>query len=594
MSENLNKILIYQILGKIKTIMSPAEIANLNSESIKLFSQSINASVLSGDIVIFDGTEWVTSNNGVAIYQGDDVVVINGIVELTGLVATENYYIQSDGSISTTFVDSAYCGYAINTTKLIFGIDNIYRDTTPPAPITNLVLESSGSATGDEVSFSWDNPVDEDFMGVRIVYKTGGYPTSMADGTIIEPASSPQTITGLTTDTEYYFNFYSYDDKGNYSEVEQLSAIPTSIKEFGLEWNQTTDSYTRLGDAVGLTVTNNGSDGVKTSDFSQYAPWSGMKLVNLADNLTVNAYYGDVDFKFDGTNGQVMVEVPKFYYKTELDTATDRIFRRWVCEIKLDVDYKIAPSHVVGGVEKDFIYIGAKLAYNNGGTLESKSNVSPTVNQTIATFRGQAENRGVGWSLIDGHSIFMIWQFLFPIEFGTFKSQESLGQDWTGQSAKTNTGSMDSYGEDSYGIVSDGLSSASYRGIENPWGNLRSFVDGFIIKDDGYYLEDDYTNFNDAGSGYTNTGVIPITENGYIDDLEYDSNYGFLGLAKSTNGSSSTYIPDYLFAHDIGKVNIAVFGGFWSHALISGAFYWTLLSVASYSGSTFGARLSAK
>ncbi len=463
------------------------------------------------------------------------------------------------------------------------------QDETPPNPITNLVLEDE---TDSEVTFSWTNPPDNEFDGVRIVYKTGSYPTSPTDGTLLDPASSPQIITGLTNDTQYYFNFYAYDVAGNYSTVVQDTATPILVPEYGLEWNQTTDTYTRLGDAVGLTITNNGADGVKTSDFDSVYPYSDMRLVNLSDNGTVNAQYGDAGFAFDGTNGQVMVEIPKFYYKSELDTTTDRIFRRWVSEFQVDANYKISPMHVVNGVEKDVVYVGAKKAYNNGGTLESKSGVAPTVDQTIGTFRTQAESRGTGWHLSDANTIFMVWQFLFPIEYGTFKSQESLGQDWTDQGSATNTGSMDAYGEDSYGVVTDGLSSASYRGIENPWGNVRDFIDGFIIKDDGYYLEDDYTNYNDTGAGYTNTGVVPITTNGYIDDLVFDTTYDYLGLANSTNGSSTTFIPDYQYSHDTGEINIAHLGDRWSSGLDAGAFYWSLNHVASTSSSSIGARIS--
>lgn len=387
---------------------------------------------------------------------------------------------------------------------------------------------------------------------------------------------------GLDVRNKLNNNFREIDEKINGAGV------------YGVSWNQTQDTYERLGDAVGLDVTNKGGDGVKTSDFDSVYPYSDMRLCNLADDGTVNAYYDDAGFEFDGSNGQVMVEIPKFYYKAELDTTTDRIFRRWISKFKIDESWKVAPCHVVGGVEKDFIYIGAKKAYNNGGTLESKSGVTPTVSQTIATFRSQAENRGAGWTQLGAMDVFMVWQFLFSIEYGTFKSQESLGQDWVDQSAATNTGSMDSYGEDSYGVVSDGLSSASYRGIENPWGNVRDFVDGVIIKDDGYYLEDDYTNYNDTGSEYNNTGVIPITLDGYIDDLEFDSTYDYLGFANSTGGSSSTYIPDYLYSHNSGEVNIAHFGGSWSYGAISGAFLWSLSSVASNSASSLGARLVYK
>jgi hypothetical protein len=192
----------------------------IGGETNRVTNQTINVSTLIGDIVLFNGTEWVTDANGIGIYTGSNTVVLSGIATLTGLTAQENYYIQTDGTISTTYVADAYCGYALSTTELAFKIDNSYRDTKPPSPVTNLTSTSTGGGSaGDEVTLSWDNPVDADFNGVRIVYKTGSYPTSPTDGTIVDPSNSPQTITGLTTDTAYYFNIYAYDVAGNYSTV---------------------------------------------------------------------------------------------------------------------------------------------------------------------------------------------------------------------------------------------------------------------------------------------------------------------------------------------------------------------------------------
>ncbi len=43
--------------------------------------------------------------------------------------------------------------------------------------------------------------------------------------------------------------------------------------------------------------------------------YGGRKRCNVADNGTITAYYGDTNYADDGTNGQVMVYQPKFYYK---------------------------------------------------------------------------------------------------------------------------------------------------------------------------------------------------------------------------------------------------------------------------------------
>ena len=50
------------------------------------------------------------------------------------------------------------------------------------------------------------------------------------------------------------------------------------------------------------------------SDFNNIYPWSDMRRCNLSDNGTVNAYHGDPLYAEDGSNGQVMVEIPKAWW----------------------------------------------------------------------------------------------------------------------------------------------------------------------------------------------------------------------------------------------------------------------------------------
>lgn len=82
----------------------------------------------------------------------------------------------------------------------------------------------------------------------------------------------------------------------------------------GLIWNQSTDVYERTGSAYG----KNGG-----TDFNSIFPWSHIKRCVLDDNGNVVYYLDPNDStkkadgtasKLDGTDGQVMVEIPKFYY----------------------------------------------------------------------------------------------------------------------------------------------------------------------------------------------------------------------------------------------------------------------------------------
>lgn len=44
------------------------------------------------------------------------------------------------------------------------------------------------------------------------------------------------------------------------------------------------------------------------------APQEKIRLCNVADDGTVNAHEGDAMYKTNGTNGQVMVEIPNCYF----------------------------------------------------------------------------------------------------------------------------------------------------------------------------------------------------------------------------------------------------------------------------------------
>lgn len=74
----------------------------------------------------------------------------------------------------------------------------------------------------------------------------------------------------------------------------------------GVEVDYANRTFARLAGAVGKTP---------GTDFDSILAFGGRRRCNLADDGTVNAYFGDAGYIEDGSNGQVMVEQPKFYYK---------------------------------------------------------------------------------------------------------------------------------------------------------------------------------------------------------------------------------------------------------------------------------------
>ena len=100
--------------------------------------------------------------------------------------------------------------------------------------------------------------------------------------------------------------YYAEDKTGR----EQLSDLKAYIGYnepdiYGLCADFENSTFTRLAGAKNKTPAN----------FNSIAPWGNMKRCILADNGTVVAYYGEQGYVEDGTAGQVMVEIPKFYYR---------------------------------------------------------------------------------------------------------------------------------------------------------------------------------------------------------------------------------------------------------------------------------------
>lgn len=73
----------------------------------------------------------------------------------------------------------------------------------------------------------------------------------------------------------------------------------------GVQVDYKNKTYKRLGAASGL---NGGSD------FDQFPMFGGRKRCNVANDGTINAWYGEDAYKEDGSNGQVMVYQPAFWY----------------------------------------------------------------------------------------------------------------------------------------------------------------------------------------------------------------------------------------------------------------------------------------
>ena len=110
-------------------------------------------------------------------------------------------------------------------------------DVTAPGNAASFVATPGNGYVG----LSWTNPGDADLAGVRILRKTGGYPTDPNDAGATVVHSGPGTSatdSGLTNGTQYYYAAYAYDTAGNFASGVQATATPDIPPGTGL-WART-------------------------------------------------------------------------------------------------------------------------------------------------------------------------------------------------------------------------------------------------------------------------------------------------------------------------------------------------------------------
>jgi len=270
-----------------------------------------------------------------------------------------------------------------------------------------------------------------------------------------------------------------------------------------------------------------------------------------------NSNYTDTGAVADltGGNGNVMVEIPKFYYKYSYVGTT----HNWSISLFPLDGYAVHPAFNKGGVEVEHRYIGAYNASTDGTVLKSVSGQYCDGSMTIGTMRTRARNIGTGWGILDFNLASAI-QLLMIVEFGTFNTQVAIGMGRTqlnngswadgsyyGLNGLSNnignaTGNVNYTGDgDDAGADSNYM---SYRGIENFYGNVWKWVDGINVQDRVPYISNNPTLFADdvfTGS-YISAGITMPSSDGWQNTLAQVGT-GFFPV--SVGAGSSTKITDY-------------------------------------------------
>jgi len=410
-------------------------------------------------------------------------------------------------------------------------------------------------------------------------------------------------------------------------------------------FNNASPDLTRIGDA----------------DLHRDLPVQSLMRRCVVDDTGAVRYYLNADDstkKEDGTaanltgaDGQVMVEIPAHYRKASLNTAGGY----------MDVEISLypfegairVPRYLVSAYEATLDRENNKLAsvVNTTAAFRGGNNTAdwdgtyrsllglPATNISLTDFRTYGRNRGTGWGCYDYNAHLAIY-WLFAIEYATLNSQKAFNPDLdaagyhqgglgSGVANFYNWSTYNSYNPiipcgftNSLGnktgvkdfVLTEAQAEAygsehtesvpSYRGIENPFGHIYKWTDGFLGVGTGEYQEiyvcrdaskyasvvtSDYVHFADheaAANGYCKA-IVASNPTLQAEIRPYGDIFD-----RDDSGSASTYFCDYHYhANTEGAVLGLLVGGSAHHGSYAGLADFDATGGPAYASANVGSRL---
>lgn len=279
-----------------------------------------------------------------------------------------------------------------------------------------------------------------------------------------------------------------------------------------------------------------------------------------------NFYEDGTAAKLDGTEGDVMVDFPEFYYKwVNVDNSK---FTYRFAFYNVDGTYKHVPRSLVG----------AYKGYMSGNKLYSRSGVTPTTNKSTNDFDGYATARGGGYQRIDFQQHCVI-AFMLYARYGNRNLQAVLGAGGAVYSPATTTGSSNATG-----IADTKNETSKYvcgLGLEGVFGGIYEWVKGVAINDRVWTITDP-----DGSSRNVNAG----TSDGWITNVAAENGPFFDMVPTNVGGSETTHYSDYYYQSSGSGLVLA--RSYYSSFTDGGVSCAGAYGGASYADSDCGSRLA--
>lgn len=177
--------------------------------------------------------------------------------------------------------------------------------------------------------------------------------------------------------------------------------------------NNTSSNWERVEDSIGLVANATKNGGEVANDFDNLSPWKDIVSFNLdLETGKKKAYFGDADFKFDGSNGDVYTHIPTFWLK--IYEENDYMYI-------LIADYERSGFIKI----KEFDIQRYLTGIGEDGKLHSYSGLAGADFKNINQYRTLVKNLGDDYCLMDWR--YFAIQCLYLVEYATYNSQSALG-----------------------------------------------------------------------------------------------------------------------------------------------------------------------